>query len=55
MFCQITDCALWYLRFGTYPKAKIKSDKRYEKLFDPTNFEENGIYSPEHDVENLTI
>jgi len=55
LFCQITDCPLWYLRFGTFPKTKIKKDKRYEKLFDPTNFAENAMYGPEKDVDELTM
>lgn len=55
LFCQIIDCPLWYLRFGTYPRTKIKQDKRYEKLLNPTNFIKDGIYGPEYDVEELSM
>lgn len=55
MFCQITTCALWYLRFGVYPQRKVKEDKRYEKLFDPKNFEEGAVFGPERDAEELTL
>jgi len=55
MFCPITDCALWYLRFGTFPKTKIRRDKRYEKLFNPQNFESGAMLGPEKPTEELTI
>lgn len=55
MFCAITDCPLWYLRFGTFPKTRIRNDKRYEKLFNPENFKDGAIYGPEEDVERLSI
>ena len=45
-FCAITDCALWYFRFGTSPMAYInRSGKKSKILFDPKAFEKDGIFA----------
>lgn len=38
-FCHDTDCPLWYLRFGRFPKTVIREyGKKVEQLFDKDNF-----------------
>ena len=45
-FCLVTDCPLWYLRFGTYPRTYIKNNgKKSRILFNPEAFEIDGIFS----------
>ena len=53
-FCSITDCPLWYFRFGTYPQTYIKAHGDKSKiLFDKDAFKEGGIFSPNNSVSEL--
>ena len=50
-FCPVTDCPLWYLRFGRGPEALINEKRAGAKeLLDPQNFEEGGKFDPATDV-----
>ena len=50
-FCDTTDCALWYLRFGKMPKTVIRNEgEEAKKLFVPENFQDGGIYAQDEDI-----
>lgn len=47
-FCCDTECALWYLRFGKFPRTYVRENgKKTEQLFNPKNFEIGGKFSPD--------
>jgi len=53
-FCPITDCPLWYFRFGTYPQTYIKSHgDKSKNLFDKYAFKDSGIFCPNKTVSEL--
>jgi len=55
-FCHSTDCPLWYLRFGRFPKTIIKTKgKGWEQLFDKENFRIGARYSPDIEVEKYEL
>lgn len=41
-FCPVTECALWYLRFGCGTEVL---GKNYGDLADPSNFVEGGKFA----------
>jgi len=50
-YCQLTDCPLWYLRFGRMPQTIIKKGGPGEKqLFIPDNFQEGAKFGPDKDI-----
>lgn len=50
-FCHSTNCPLWYLRFGKFPKTVIREKgKKSELLFDKSNFIKGAIFSPEKEI-----
>jgi len=50
-FCPITDCPLWYLRFGIMPRTMIKREGPEARgLFDPESFKAGGKFSISEDV-----
>jgi len=52
--CHLTDCPLWYLRFGRMPKTIIKKGGRDEEdLFNPENFQEDGKFGQDQDTTPL--
>ncbi len=55
-FCAATECPLWYLRFGRFPKTVIKtSGKEWEQLFDKENFKIGAKFSPDIEVEEYKL
>ena len=55
-FCASTDCPLWYLRFGKYPKTVIRiKGEKWEQLFDKENFKEGAKFSPDKYVEEYKL
>ena len=47
-FCCDTECALWYLRFGRFPRTYVNENgKKTEQLLNPKNFEIGGTFSPD--------
>ena len=53
-FCSITDCPLWYFRFGTYPQTYINAHGDKSKiLFDKDAFKEEGVFSHKKSVSEL--
>jgi len=55
-FCQYTDCPLWYLRFGKFPKTVIKAKgKEWKQLFDKENFKIGAKFSPEIEIEEYRL
>jgi len=55
-FCASTECPLWYLRFGRFPKTVIKTKgKEWEQLFDKENFKIGAKFSPEIEVEEFRL
>ena len=55
-FCHSTDCPLWYLRYGKFPKTIIKAKgKDWEQLFDKENFKKGSKFSPEKEVEEYKL
>lgn len=55
-FCCSTDCPLWYLRFGMYPKTvlRIKGEK-WQQLFDKENFKKGRKFCPDKYVEEYEL
>lgn len=52
--CPLTDCPLWYLRFGRMPKTVVKAGGRDEEdLFNPEKFQEGAKYGPDKDLTSL--
>jgi hypothetical protein len=50
-FCVITDCPLWFFRFGSRQQTIIKREGPGAKeLFDPENFTEGEKFDPEREV-----
>lgn len=46
-FCHDTNCSLWPLRFGKYPRTHIrKYGKQAAELFDQNNFIVGGKFDP---------
>lgn len=55
-FCATTECSLWYLRFGVFPRTFIRRhDKKFEQLFDKENFKIGARYSPDIEVEKYEL
>ena len=55
-YCASTDCALWYLRFGMYPKTVIRTKgEKWEQLFDKENFKEGAKFCPNKYVEEYKL
>jgi hypothetical protein len=49
-FCHATECPLWHLRFGKYPKTVIREQgTKAEALFDRANFAMGGRFSPDRE------
>lgn len=48
-FCQITDCPLWYLRFGKMPAKIIQWEGKMAEKY----FEEGGEFGPGKTIELL--
>ena len=47
-FCHSTDCPLWYLRFGKFPKTVLREQgRKYEQLFDKDNFKNGAKFLPD--------
>ena len=47
-FCYSTDCPLWYLRFGKFPRTVIREKgKKSGLLFDKDNFKKSGKFFPD--------
>ena len=47
-FCFDLECALWFLRFGKFPKTYLREfGKDTEQLFDAKNFEKGSKFSPD--------
>ena len=50
-FCPSTECPLWYLRFGKFPKTVVRENReRSNLLFDKDNFKKNARFCPEKEV-----
>jgi len=55
-FCASLDCALWYLRFGTFPSTYVrKKGKGCAALFNKDNFKKGAKYDPEQCVEDIEL
>jgi len=55
-FCVSTECPLWYLRFGRFPKTVIRTKgKEWKQLFDKENFKKGSKFSPEKEVEEYKL
>jgi hypothetical protein len=55
-FCAAVDCALWNLRFGTFPATYVKRyGNKVRKLFDKENFKKGGKYSSDQYVEDIRL
>ncbi len=55
-FCASTECPLWYLRFGRFPKTVIRTKgKKWEQLFDKENFKKGSKFLPEKEVEEYKL
>jgi len=55
-FCHSTDCPLWYLRFGRFPKTIIRTKgKDWEQLLNKENFKIGARYSPDIEVEEYEL
>ena len=50
-FCDITECSLWYFRFGRMPQTVIRKEgEASERLFNPGNFQDGGMYAASEEV-----
>jgi len=55
-FCSSTECQLWCLRFGKFPRTVLKAQgKEWEQLFDKGNFEKGGKFSPEKEIDEYRL
>lgn len=55
-FCHYTDCPLWYLRFGKFPKTVIREHgKKIEQLFDKENFKIGAKFCPNKEVSSYKL
>ncbi len=55
-FCYSTDCPLWYLRFGKFPKTVIKTKGReWEQLFNKDNFKKDGKFSSDKELNEFRL
>jgi hypothetical protein len=55
-FCSGTECPLWYLRFGRFPKTVIRENGgRYEQLFDKLNFKRAAKFCPDKEISSLKL
>jgi len=55
-FCADINCSLWYLRFGKFPKTFIrKNGKKFEQLFDKSNFQEGERFCPNKEVSSYKL
>jgi len=53
-FCLITNCPLWYFRFGVKPQTYINSNGETSKiLFNPDTFEDGGSLPPDRTTSEL--
>ena len=55
-FCASTECSIWYLRLGVYPRTFIRRHgKKFEQLFDKENFKIGAKFSPDIEVEEYKL
>jgi len=55
-FCCATNCPLWYLRFGKFPKTLITEEgDRVAQLFNPANFKVGAKFDPHTEVEKYRL
>ena len=55
-FCHSTDCPLWFLRFGKFPKTVIREyGKKFEQLFNRENFKKGTRFSPEKEISSYGL
>ena len=55
-FCAATECPLWYLRFGMYPKTAIRlNGHKWEMLFDKENFKNSKRFCPDKYVDEYKL
>lgn len=55
-FCHSTDCPLWLLRFGKFPRTVLReNDKKYGPLFDKDNFKTGGKFCPSKEVASYEL
>jgi len=55
-FCSSTECPLWYLRFGKFPRTVVKrKGKEWDQLFDKRNFEKGRKFSPEKEIDGYRL
>jgi hypothetical protein len=55
-FCCATNCPLWYLRFGKFPKTFIREKGEIvAQLFDPENFKVGAKFDPHTEVEKYKL
>lgn len=55
-FCHSTECSLWYLRFGKYPKTILRvNGKKCGQLFDKDNFKKDGTFCPDKEVSSYAL
>lgn len=55
-FCHSTDCPLWYLRLGKFPRTVIKANgENWKQLFDRENFKRGEEFSPDKRVEEYKL
>ena len=55
-FCHSTDCPLWFLRFGKFPKTAIREHgKKFEQLFYKENFKKGARFSPNKEISSYGL
>jgi hypothetical protein len=55
-FCHSTDCPLWHLRFGKFPKTVIREQgKKFEQIFNKENFKINSKFCPEKEISTYEL
>jgi hypothetical protein len=55
-FCHSTECPLWNLRFGKFPKTVIRENGNNNiQLFEKKNFKSGGKFSPQNKESTYAI
>lgn len=55
-FCASIDCPLWFLRFGRFPRTVIRTKgKEWEQLFIKDNFNKDGIFSSDKELNDFRL
>ena len=55
-FCHDVDCSLWFYRFGRRALTVVRErGKKYEQLFDKSNFEKGGKFCPNKDEADYVL